>query len=73
MSPLVLSLTILYLATARASVVPGSGVGAQQTWIDVCDYQDPTGAKCCAPGMEDHRYSVVPEPHDWTEHDQLCR
>ena len=69
MYPLVPSLAILYLTTVTvtASVLP------KQTWIDVCDYQDPTGSKCCAPGMEDHKYSVVPEPHDWTDHDQLCR
>ena len=73
MTALVPCLTILYLATVTASVVPGSGVGTQQSWIDVCDYQDPMGSKCCAPGMEDHSYSVVEEPHGWTEHDQLCR
>ena len=52
MNPLVLSLSILYLTTVTASVVP------KQTWIDVCDYQDPTGSKCCAPGMEDHTKSA---------------
>ena len=69
MTALLASLSILFLATVTASVVPGSGV----SWTDVCDYQDPTGSKCCAPGMEDHRYLVLPEPQDWTEHDLVCR
>ena len=63
-------LTILLLTTVRASVVARSGVGV--SWIDVCDYQDPTGHKCCEPAMEGHQYLVMPQDIDWTDHAVEC-
>ena len=42
-------------------------------WIDVCSYSDPDGSTCCAPGMENKEYLVVPERHDWFGHVNACR
>ena len=71
MTGLLANLIVASLAAVHASVLPGSG--GEAAWIDVCDYQDPTGSKCCAPGMVDHKYQVLPALHDWDGHDQQCR
>ena len=75
MTFLLAHLSVLYLATASASVLASSGFGAlpQSDWVDVCDYKDPNGVICCSPGMEGQEYRVLSEPHNWEEHDQLCR
>ena len=67
-----LSITLASLALATAARLPSSNGTEPRAWVDVCDYSDPFGAKCCAPGMEGHKYLVVPENIDWTDHAVEC-
>ena len=70
----IVSLTIATLALTKAASLPRSnGTEPRINWIDVCDYSDPFGAKCCAPGMEGHQYLVVPENVGWTNHALQCQ
>ena len=62
----IVSITIAILALAKAA-------SCQLEWYDVCDYSDPSGAKCCAPGMEGHQYLVVAEDLNWTNHALECQ
>merc|ERR1712141_342265 len=70
----IVSITIATLALANAASLPSpsNGTEPKMGWIDVCDYSDPFGAKCCAPGMEGHQYLVVPENVAWTNHALQC-
>ena len=66
----ILSITLASLALATAARLPN---GTQpRAWIDVCDYQDPFGHKCCEPAMEGHQYLVVPENIEWSDHAVEC-
>ena len=70
----IVSITIATLALANAASLPRSnGTTDPRAWVNVCDYSDPFGAKCCAPGMEGHQYLVVPENIGWTDHAVECR
>ena len=70
----ILSITIATLALAKAASLPSSNrTEPRVNWIDVCDYSDPFGAKCCAPGMEGHQYLVVPQTIGWTNHALECQ
>ena len=70
----IVSITIATLALANAASLPSSnGTDPRINWINVCDYSDPFGAKCCAPGMEGHQYLVVPENIDWASHAMECQ
>merc|ERR1712115_73900 len=70
----IVSITIATLAVANAASLPRSnGTTDPRAWVNVCDYSDPFGSKCCAPGMEGHQYLVVPENIGWTDHAVECR
>merc|ERR1712038_223618 len=70
----IVSITIASLAMVNAASLPTSnGTDPRINWINVCDYSDPFGAKCCAPGMEGHQYLVVPENVGWTNHALQCQ
>merc|ERR1712110_464158 len=70
----IVSLTLATLALTKAASLPRSnGTEPRINWIDVCDYSDPFGAKCCAPGMEGKQYLVVPVPSSWTNHALQCQ
>ena len=70
----IVSITIATLALAKAASLPSSnGTDPRINWINVCDYSDPSGTKCCAPGMEGHQYLVVPENIDWANHAMECQ
>ena len=67
-------ITIATLAAANAaSLLTSNGTGPRVNWVDVCDYSDPFGAKCCAPGMEGKQYLVVPQNIGWTNHALECQ
>merc|ERR1712061_895716 len=69
----IVSITIATLALANAASLPRSnGTTDPRTWVNVCDYSDYFGAKCCAPGMEGHQYLVVPENVGWTNNALQC-
>ena len=68
----IVSITIAALANA-ASQPTSNGTDPRINWVNVCDYSDPSGSKCCAPGMEGHQYLVVPENIGWTDHAVECR
>lgn len=64
---------ILSVVVVSLAVAHGASLDERQSaWVDVCDYQDPYGSKCCASGMQNKEYMVVPEVHDWSEHSLLC-
>ena len=66
--------TMASLALTNAASLPSSnGTEPRVNWVDVCDYSDPYGAKCCAPGMEGHKYLVVPESISWSDHAVECQ
>ena len=70
----IVSITIATLALANAASLPSSNeTDPRVNWVDVCDYTDPLGNKCCAPGMEGHQYLVVNENKDWTNHAIQCQ
>ena len=67
------SITIASLALANAASLPTSnGTEPKANWIDVCNYQDPTGYKCCYEGMVGHKYLVTPQNIDWFSHQKEC-
>merc|ERR1711953_1460014 len=43
------------------------------SWEDICNYQDTTGSYCCAPGMEDSEYYVLPYSQSWMDLNTICR
>jgi len=65
-------LCLASLALVQAGSLPGSDEGSEANWIDVCAYHDNFGERCCAPGMEDHRYMVLPQSNDWNSHLAQC-
>ena len=65
--------TLLALAKGSSPDSGSNGTEPRINWINVCDYSDPFGAKCCAPGMEGHQYLVVPENVGWTSHALQCQ
>ena len=68
------SITIASLALANAASLPTSnGTEPKANWIDVCNYQDPSGATCCYPGMEGHKYLVVPQDFPWQNNAVECQ
>merc|ERR1711992_19252 len=60
------------LALVQAGSLPEQGVSSQANWIDVCSYHDDSGSRCCAPGMEGHRYMVLSNSNDWSSHLAQC-
>ena len=42
-------------------------------WVDICDYQDSYGSKCCAPSMEESEYYVVPFSEPWEFQQSICQ
>ena len=70
----IVSITLATLALTKAASLPRSnGTDPRMGWVDVCDYSDPFGAKCCASGMEGHQYLVVPENVSWDNHALQCQ
>ena len=65
-------LCLASLALVQAGGLPRSDEGSGANWIDVCAYHDNFGERCCAPGMEDHRYMVLPQSNDWNSHLAQC-
>ena len=43
------------------------------SWEDICNYQDTTGSYCCAQGMEDSEYYVLPYSQSWMDLNTICR
>ena len=43
------------------------------TWVDICDYQDSYGSSCCAPGMEQSEYYVMPFAEPWEVQQGICQ
>ena len=67
-------ITIASLAMANAAILPSSnGTLPRANWIDVCNYQDPSGYSCCPPGMEGHKYLMVPESIGWVDQAAQCQ
>ena len=66
-------LCLASLALVHAGTVPEPELSSGDNWIDICSYDDYTGAPCCAPGMEDHRYLVLQQSNDWSSHLSQCR
>ena len=62
-----------FLFLACYSLASVTAVTPRMNWIDICSYSDPDGSTCCAPGMENKEYLVVPEKHDWYGHLEACR
>ena len=70
----IVSIILATVALTKAASLPRSnGTDPKINWINVCDYSDPFGAKCCAPGMEGKQYLVVPENIGWTNHALECQ
>ena len=66
----VVKMSSLYLLVVLVSYLSLS-LGA--TWVDICDYQDSYGSKCCAPSMEQSEYYVVPFHEPWEFQQSICR
>ena len=42
-------------------------------WVDICDYQDSYGSKCCSSSMEQSEYYVVPFAEPWEFQQNICQ
>ena len=70
----IISITIATLVLVKSASLPSSnGTDPRVDWVDVCDYTDPFGVKCCPPGMEGHQYLVIPENLDWIDQALQCQ
>jgi len=66
--------------TTTSTTEPTTTAGEETTpdtwpeeWIDVCNYEDSTGDKCCASGMKSQEYKVRTTIDDWDAHILECR
>merc|ERR1711988_438773 len=41
-------------------------------WVDICQYQDSFGSKCCSPSMEQSEYLVVDFSEPWDLQQNIC-
>ena len=42
-------------------------------WVDICDYQDSYGSKCCSSSMEQSEYYVVSFAESWEIQQSICQ
>ena len=61
------SLLVVVLLVSSLSLSLGA------TWVDICNYQDSSGSKCCASSMEQSEYYVVPFSQPWDEQQSICQ
>ena len=60
------SLSVLVLVSSLS-------LGLSATWVDICDYQDSYGSKCCSSSMEQSEYYVVPFAEPWEFQQNICQ
>ena len=60
------SLTVLVLVSSLSLALSAS-------WVDICDYQDSYGSKCCSSSMEHSEYYVVPFAEPWEFQQNICQ
>ena len=61
------SLYVVVLLVSSLSLSLGA------TWVDICNYQDNAGSKCCASSMEQSEYYVVPFSEPWELQQNICQ